>query len=586
MEDQKQRYWGIVVLSAIFIAVMTLALLINLIPLAGLGLTVESLSVVQRSIWITVGLVFLAAIGVIVFVYLTLIKPLSNLTVALKTVTPGKADVLVETLVPLGKGSTAEAVLSRVLAEHFAQLNEKIFWHENILDAIPFPLSITDMNMNWTFINKPVETFLGVKRDKVVGHQCSEWNASICNTEKCGIARLRKTFTQTFFDQQGGNFQVDTSYLYNTRGEKVGHIEAVQDISRAVAPARFQEKAVDDLSNALGELAQGRLNFSVADLEKGNDFTRAVRENFVRINASLEKARLMLRQTVGEVSRHAGSVNQASDQLAQASDQAGRVTSQIAATIQQIAKGTGQQSTAVGKAAEVMEVVNQTVSSVANGSKNQAEAVRMVSDVAGYITMKGGISEKVDLAAKKVAEMGARSEEIGLIVETIEDVASQTNMLALNAAIEAVRAGEHGKGFAVVADEVRKLAERSSSSTKEISKLIKNIQASVQEAVQMTTLTAQEINKASSDLESAIESVAGVVEENSKATHQLIANTGEVMQSMENIASAGEENSAATEEVSASAEQMTAQVEELSASAQSLAEMAVALKKAVDRFQI
>jgi methyl-accepting chemotaxis protein len=182
--------------------------------------------------------------------------------------------------------------------------------------------------------------------------------------------------------------------------------------------------------------------------------------------------------------------------------------------------------------------------------------------------------------------MGQRSAQIGLIVETIEDIASQTNLLALNAAIEAARAGEHGKGFSVVADEVRKLAERSSAATKEISVLIKGIQKSVGEAVDMSTSTAGDIQTVAHDLDQSIQSVSKVVQENARAAQALSQSSTGVMQAVENVASVSEENGAAVEEVSASAEEMSAQVEEVTASAEELSRMASDLQSLVDRFQL
>lgn len=192
------------------------------------------------------------------------------------------------------------------------------------------------------------------------------------------------------------------------------------------------------------------------------------------------------------------------------------------------------------------------------------------------------ISEGVRETARNIETLGNRSEEIGAIVETIEEIADQTNLLALNAAIEAARAGEQGRGFAVVADEVRALAERTTKATKEIANTIKFIQVETRNAVNLMqeevreaehgTREATKSGDALRDILEQIQSVGMQVNQIATATEQQTATTGEITSNIQQITDVVHETAKGAHESAGAAGQ--------------LAEMARELQKMVLQFRV
>ena len=116
-------------------------------------------------------------------------------------------------------------------------------WYRSILDATPLPITVTDNDMNWTFVNKAVEDFLGTKLEDMLGKPCSNWNAHICNTPNCGIACVKRGVKQTFFTQNERSHKVDVEILKDLNGEVSGFIEVVQDITQVEEMAKQEGEA-------------------------------------------------------------------------------------------------------------------------------------------------------------------------------------------------------------------------------------------------------------------------------------------------------------------------------------------------------
>ena len=316
---------------------------------------------------------------------------------------------------------------------------------------------------------------------------------------------------------------------------------------------------IEESSRVLARLGQGDLTARMDGEYKGD---------FVLLKESINKLGNDFGNTIAEVIEAVSATASAS--------------TQISSSTEEMAAGVQEQSSQTTEVAGAVEEMTKTIIETASNSTAAAETAKNSGKVAkdgGAVVLEtvegmNRIAEVVNSAAGTVKELGKSSDQIGEIVQVIDDIADQTNLLALNAAIEAARAGEQGRGFAVVADEVRKLAERTTKATKEIATMIKQIQKDTQGAVESIEAGTVEVEKG--------KELAGRA---GSALNEIIEGSNKVVDMVNQVAAAGEQQSTTAEQISRNIESINSVAQETAAGVQQIARAAEDLNRLTENLQ-
>jgi methyl-accepting chemotaxis protein len=396
-----------------------------------------------------------------------------------------------------------------------------------------------------------------------------------------------------------------------------------------------QEDEIGELARTFAKMvAYLKEMAAVSESLAGGDLTVAVKPRSTHDTLGNAFARMVegLAGLVRSVRDASSQVASASNQVASASDDSAKIGLQASSAIDEVTSTMHEMSVNVQNMVKSTQVQASSVSETSASIDQMVASIQRVADTAkvlldisnrsreevhaGIATMEKAtdgltkINTTINSSGEIIGALGQRADDIGKIIEVIDDLAEQTNLLALNAAIEAARAGEHGLGFAVVADEVRKLAEKSAQSTKEISELIQSIQKEARKAVENMDRSTGIVNEGlelGGDLNGALHKISNVVTEVYKFAQEIGAATNEQSHGSSQIARATtrlneithEINSAVEEQASGAqavvkamermrelVQQSTSGSTELAASSEQMSKMSRGLLEFMDRFAL
>jgi len=306
----------------------------------------------------------------------------------------------------------------------------------------------------------------------------------------------------------------------------------------------------------LNEMSKRVENYDLNYRIDHTDLEGEFKKNAEGLNKMIDIVREPIRRIVERVNVVASSANQISsstEEMAAGAQETNQQAIEMASSVEEMTK-------------TILETSRNTTSAAEKTKETENIATESLKAMQESIEGMNRVVQVVEESAQVIMELGKSSEEIGLIIQVIDEIADQTNLLALNAAIEAARAGEQGRGFVVVADEVRKLAERTGKATKEIADKIKGIQVNTKQAVEAMKRGTEEAQKGK-------EKIVATGE----AFEKTVVNTKELADLINQVAAAAEQQSATSEQISHSIENITTVIQETSQGINQISQAAIDL---------
>jgi methyl-accepting chemotaxis protein len=474
-------------------------------------------------------------------------------------------------------------------------------------------------------IGVAIATVLGLTISKKIGNSLTRLSHT---ADKLAVGDIDVNIEVRNNDEIG---RLEQSFRLMIENIKVqaGHAEKIAqgDLSAVVKPKSEHDvlsKSMIKMIESIRNLAKDTVLLSKEAVE-GNLSARGREENYegsykeiiAGVNATLDAVTSPINESgrvieiiaegdltarmTGDYKGHFAAVKQSVNKLAESFNNAlmdvsnaayatASAANEISSSTEEISAGAQEQSNQTKEVVTAVGEMTKTILETSRNSSSASEAAKKSGTIAhegGKVveeTIKGmnRIAEVVNKSAETVQALGKSSDEIGEIIQVIEDIADQTNLLALNAAIEAARAGEQGRGFAVVADEVRKLAERTTKATKEIAAMIKHIQKDTEGAVLSIQAGTAEVEKGKD-----------LADRAGKSLMQIIKGAEEVVDLSVQVAAASEEQSSAAEQISRNIEainnvtqESASGIQQVARASEDLSKLTVNLQDLISKYKI